>query len=241
MIALHSVSAILGRGGQQTLVLDEIDWVIRSRSDYVILGQRGSGKTTLLQVVSGTRVPTAGWVERNAVISMTTTQLIRYCGAMSTPRQLIGGLAQAYHADPSRIVSFVEEFSGLHEALNIPGRYLARQAREKIALALFYGLPCDYYLFDNVLAPRIAGMEDLCRAAFAERRRNAGTILTTSRPADVHGFSGTSGVLREGKIKFFSSFDEAIFEFEQIPVPSRHISEDSPVLHPTLDSDEERS
>src|SRR5580704_4451456 len=59
VIALHDVS--VRRDG--VVVLDGIDWLVRSGERWVVLGPNGSGKTTLLALAGARLWPTAGQVE----------------------------------------------------------------------------------------------------------------------------------------------------------------------------------
>jgi iron complex transport system ATP-binding protein len=59
VIALHAV----GVRREGTVVLDNVDWVVRPGERWVILGPNGSGKTTLLTLAGARLWPSAGSVE----------------------------------------------------------------------------------------------------------------------------------------------------------------------------------
>jgi capsular polysaccharide transport system ATP-binding protein len=218
LIVLHSVKKELGRGQSRKIVLDEIDLVIPPRTQLVILGQAGSGKTTLLRILSGTMVPTKGWVERQAVVS-TVASLTRYGVARSTCRQLVHSLALLYQADAQEVCNFVERFVDLPGVMDISMNSLSARIRRKINLALFYGLPCDYYLFDNTTNTGVPGIKLACQRAFELRRKEAGVILATSLPRAAREFGGAGAVLFQGKIAMFDTLSEAIAVFEGLPPP----------------------
>ena len=44
----------------QSLILENVDWVVRKGEHWVLLGANGSGKTSLLRALAGYFMPTAG-------------------------------------------------------------------------------------------------------------------------------------------------------------------------------------
>ena len=216
MITLHSISKEVGRGHEKRLVLDDISWVIPARSHHVILGQKGAGKTTFLQVLVGMAFPTKGWIERRGVISAIGA-LARFGAPPTTTRQLCHRLATLYHADFKEIDGFVEKFAELEGLMDRPMTTLTSRVRQKVSLALFYGLPCDLYLFDGAFETNIAELKDWCRAAFLRRQQEASTLLVTSVPNIAREFGGRGGLFYRGKLTIFSTVEEAIAEYEALP------------------------
>ncbi|HUZ27223.1 MAG TPA: ATP-binding cassette domain-containing protein [Streptosporangiaceae bacterium] len=48
---------------ERSMLLRDVDWVVRSNESWVVIGPNGAGKTTLLQVASAMLAPTTGTVE----------------------------------------------------------------------------------------------------------------------------------------------------------------------------------
>jgi capsular polysaccharide transport system ATP-binding protein len=119
-------------------------------------------------------------------------------------------------ADP--VFQFVAEFGELAAVMDVPVKYLAPKAIQVLNLALFYGAPCDYYLFDQRIT---LGPRDLQRRtweAFSQRSKQAGVILTTSLPKEALKLGDSSGaILHRGKITFFEDVEDAIEVFSTIP------------------------
>lgn len=219
MIVFHSVTKELGRRGRRRIIFDNVDLAILPRSHYAILGPRGSGKTSLLQLLSGTSIPTQGWIERRCTVSMPGAGgLIRHATGLTTARQLARRFASIYHADPRAVVDFVEALSGLGRAMDSPVGSLVKHARQKLGLALFYGLPCDFYLFDTFLGTKLPDMKKLVDQAYIQRRSESGMIFTTSQPRAARAFGGKGGVIHDGKLSLFDSVDEAIALYQTLPV-----------------------
>ena len=219
MIVFHSVTKELGRRGRRRIIFDNIDLVILPRSHYAILGPRGSGKTSLLQLLSGASVPSRGWIERRCTVSMAgAAGLVRYATGLTTARQLARMFASIYLADPRAVVDCVEAYSGLGRAMDIPVVSLVRHARQKLGLALFYALPCDFYLFDAILSTKLPDMKEIVDQAYMQRRSESGIIFTTSQPRAARAFGGKGGVIHGGKLSLFESVDEAIDVYHTLPL-----------------------
>lgn len=208
-------------------MLDEIDLLIPPQVRLVILGQRGAGKTTFLNILSGTATPTRGWVERRAVVSA-PLGLVRHALGPMTVRQLAHRLAKLYHADEMEIGYFVARFGSLEEYMDTPVRSLTTQLRGRLNHALFYGLPCDYYLFDGAFALRLKGMEARGREAFQQRRSASGMILATSSPSVARDFGGTGCILFRGRLVFFDTLKDSIAAFERLQIEHPVVAHDFP-------------
>jgi len=215
-ISFRSVTMEIGSGSARRRLLDDLSWHIPAGSRYVILGQPGSGKSTLLDLISGARIPTGGWVERHALV--TRRSLMGLVSSMTSPRKLIRILCNVYNASDDEVGNFVENFAEIEGMMDMPFKALPRQSRDRLAIGLFYGFPCDFYLFDERFKARNLRMKDKVDEAFLQRGRTAGMILATSNTRYVKEFGGTAGILYRGQLCFFDDVDEAIATFEQLPV-----------------------
>ncbi len=217
-IALHRVTKFVGKGRRRALVLDDVSWTMPPRRKIAILGQRGAGKSTLLEIISGAQVPTTGWVERRAVVSP-VHGFVRYGTGTTTALQLAELMSVLFRTADSALARFVEQFAELEGQMNVPVRQLTRHQRQGLNVALFYGLPCDFYLFDGRFDLGSGETRTRCREAFRQRQKSAGMILTTDRPRVALDFGGSGGVLHCGKIALFETVEEAIEVFEALPPP----------------------
>jgi capsular polysaccharide transport system ATP-binding protein len=238
MLALHEVTKTVGRGRRAKTVLDSVSWQIERRAKIAILAHPGSGKTILLGILAGTQLPTKGWVERRASVSPMGS-FTRQASGLMTPRQLIDLLAPFLHYDPSQMCQFVHEFAELGPAMDVPVRYLVPKVTQALNLALFYGVPSDYYLFDQriTLGPR--DLQPRALEAFSQRSEHAGVILTTSLAKEARNLGGSGAILHRGKISFFEDVEDAIEVFSAIPpdvqsTPIRRFVEE-PADDPELD------
>jgi ABC-type polysaccharide/polyol phosphate transport system ATPase subunit len=217
VIVLNSVTKFLGRGAEKKLVIDEIDWAIKPRTSYVILGHKAAGKSTLLHLISGTFPPTSGWVERRGIVSSMLSPL-RLAGNFGTPQHLAEQLAVLYRADADRLGKFVAKLAGLEDLMTTPVRRLKPIAQQKLSWALFYGLPCDLYLFDGKSEVRLSGMRDACKQILEQRRENSSVILATSSTRAARNFDADiTGILYRGKVRLCPSLESAIELFDRLP------------------------
>lgn len=220
------------------MLLDEIDWTLEPRQQYAILGQQGSGKTTLLEILSGAKLPTTGWVDRRAIVS-STIALLRYSTLFSTPRQLIKRLSKVYQVDDRNLFEFVEAFSELEGTMDSPIRVLSKGARQRLAVGLFYGVPCDYYLFDERASTRNARVKAKAMEVQLQRRQNSGMVLVTTNTRAALAFGGIGGVLFRGKLSFYASLEEAVAVFERIQAEYPVLSIEDQTRHRLQDERED--
>jgi capsular polysaccharide transport system ATP-binding protein len=219
-IALHSVSKVLGRGQLETLVLSDISWAIERRSRVVVLGQRGSGKSTLLHIISGLMVPSRGWVERRARISV-PGGLLRY-GHTGSARHLISRLSTIYGVDAAQALDFVANLAEIEGLMDFPLPHLTRALRTRLNIALTYAFPFDVYIFDAVvdwgISPR---MRELCEKIHNVRVRDASIIVATSSTSVARSVGGdpSGAILHKGQVTLFRSLEDAIAVFEDLPPP----------------------
>ena len=231
MITLHSVTKSLGRGRRKTLALNQIDWTIPPGAQIAILSQKGGGKSTLLDILAGSAIPTAGWVERRALISPRVA-LTRYALRYMTPRHLIDQHARLYLTDRDALIAFVAEFASLRAELDMPIRHLTPHQRQALHLALLYGTPFDYYLFDNKITLGHGRIQQRVQAALKQRKERSGAILATGSIKAARAFGGAGGVLHRGQLMLFPTVQEAIQAHEYLlrhdPLPTIPYREESP-------------
>ncbi len=80
---------------------------------------------------------------------VTRKNLTRLYSSRMSPRQLVRILCNVYRASDDEVGNFVEKFAEIEGLMDTPIRSFPRQPRERLSLGLFYGFPCDFYLFDE--------------------------------------------------------------------------------------------
>src|SRR6478736_1783917 len=107
MIILNSVSKVTGKRQFKRVVLEDVNWLIRPRTQVVIIGHRLSGAPMLLNIIAGLALPTSGWMERRSTVSV-PGGLLRYA-LRDTGHQLIARLSRLYRVDAKEINEFMIE------------------------------------------------------------------------------------------------------------------------------------
>jgi capsular polysaccharide transport system ATP-binding protein len=215
--------------------LDEVNWLIPRRAHYVILGHHGSGKTTLLHIMAGLKFPTLGWVERRGILA-SPIDLMRYARGTIFGKQIVRRLATVFNVESSDLAAFIADFVGLKEVMDIPLASLPRQARQLFGFGLYYGLPCDYYLFDARIPMGHGLVRERVAEVFQQRRRESGMIFATSNIRAARQFGGKGAVLHNGRVFLFNSLEHAIAFFGQLPAGTASTHRDE--LEEQVEADE---
>lgn len=218
MITLRAVTKHFGQGLMRHLVLDDINLAIPPGTQLVVLGQRGAGKTTLLQILSGMQYPSNGSVTRQAIVSP-PGGVIRFARPNSTVRQFINQTARTYRMNPMAVLHFVTRCAGIGNVLEQPVMKVSAQLRQRLDYALIFGIPFDFYILDELVAPTVPpDFRDACHQALQTRLRSSGLIYATSSVRLAQQFDAASAViLHMGKLTLFPNVKEAIRVFQQLP------------------------
>jgi capsular polysaccharide transport system ATP-binding protein len=142
---------------------------------------------------------------------------MRYARGTIFGKQIVRRLATVFNVEPSNLAAFIADFVGLKEVMDIPLASLPRQARQLFAFGLYYGLPCDYYLFDARIPMGKGLVRERVTEVFLQRRRESGMIFATSDIRAARQFGGKGAVLHNGQIFLFNSLEDAIAFFGQLP------------------------
>lgn len=226
-ITLNSISHEVGRSQFRRLVLDDVSWAIRPRTRVVVLGPRNSGAAALLEIIAGLTLPTKGWVDRQAVVSMPAGGLWRYA-RHDTTRQLISRLSLVYSVDPKEVVDFVVGALERNDFMDIQTRLLPVALRHQISMILTYAFPCDFYLFSNA---SVGGGDQkfqiVCQRAFELRSRRAGIIMTTNSAKSARRLDTDmmGALVHQGQLTLYRKLSDAITVFESLP-PEQHQPEE---------------
>jgi capsular polysaccharide transport system ATP-binding protein len=223
LVSFYHVTKVLGRTKPRVAVLNDVNWSLQHGTQLVVLGQIPSFNSAFLDIVRGSHLPTSGWVRRRGIISG-PIGIQRYVYGRTTARQLVHRLARLYLADPLDLAAFVEHFADFQGLMDYPLRSLPRQSIQKAAYALFYGLPCDLYLFDGRVPAGPPSLRERCAMALHGRRTQAATLLVTSIVKVAEAYGGAGAILHNGQIQTFSTVQDAVAEFKTLEVSPAHLA-----------------
>jgi capsular polysaccharide transport system ATP-binding protein len=226
-ITFNSVSKEIGRRLFKKLVLEDVNWTIEARSRIVILGPRNSGASALVQLIGGMELPTSGWIDRRAVVSI-PGGLLRY-SRHETMRQLISRLSEIYSVDPRQIADVMTGALDRRDILDTPTRMLPVTLRQQISRALTYAFPCDFYVFNN---PSIGVGGDerfqaFCKRAFDLRCSQAGVVMLSNSGKAVRRFGDEmmGALVHQRRLTVYKNLSDAIAVFESLP-PEESVEEE---------------
>ncbi|MCW5737417.1 MAG: hypothetical protein KIS73_25050 [Enhydrobacter sp.] len=229
MIILNSVSKTVGTGELKRTVLEDVTWQIPPRTRVVILGQAHSGASELLEIIGGMAIPTMGWIERRATVSV-PYGLLRYANR-NTTRQLIQRLSHLYRTNVDDVTAFTTEGMGRSDVLDVSPRSLPRRMRQQLNVILVYAFPCDFYLFSNIPgAPGEPKIQAFYDRALELRSQQAGIIFRTGSGRAARRLDPTmmGAVVHNGKFTLYRRLGDAIAVFESLPPEETYELTESP-------------
>ncbi|AHV92855.1 ABC transporter ATP-binding protein [Bordetella holmesii] len=230
VISLKEVSkAFRSKKGAKT-VLDRISVDFIAGQNVAILGANGSGKSTLLRMVSAMELPDRGSVERRARVSYP----LGFAGAISssmTGRDNVRFIARVYGCDLAHVERFVQNFSELGRAYDLPVSTYANSMRARLSYGVSMALACDVYVVDEMLAVGDMDFKRKCLDVFAERSRGATILMTSSSTTTVRRFCTHGLILRDGRLQGFGELADVAERFAQV------VDNSDDVALPAVDSE----
>ena len=190
-------------------VLDDVSFVVPPRSALGICGANGAGKSTLLRLMAGVEFPSGGAVTRDMSVSWP----IGYASAFQaslTGADNVRFIARIYRRDPAALLDFVEDFAQLGPYLRQPIKAYSSGMHARLAFGLSLAIDFDCYLVDEVAGAGDERFQERCHAEIGRRRDHAAMVMVSHAPAMLKDYCETGAVLRNGKLEFFDTIDEAI-------------------------------
>ncbi len=239
-ITFNSVSKEIGRRVFKKLVLEDVNWTLEARSRVVILGPRNSGASALVQLIAGMELPTSGWIDRRAVVSI-PGGLLRY-SRHETMRQLISRLSEVYSVDPKQIADFTIAALKRRDFMDTPTRMLPVTLRQQASRVLTYAFPCDFYVFNNV-STGVGGDERFqafCQRAFDLRSKQAGIVMLSNsgKAARKFGDEMMGALVHQRRLTIYRKLSDAIAVFESLPPEESVAEEELNAERPTPEEEE---
>lgn len=134
-------------------VLDDVSFVIPSRTSVGILGTNGAGKSTLLRILAGVDKPTRGTVERHCRVSWP----LGFGGGLQgtlTGRQNARFVCRIHgHEDdiPERLAR-IADFAALGDKFDQPIRTYSTGMAARLRFAISLAFDFDVYISDEATA-----------------------------------------------------------------------------------------
>lgn len=218
------------------VVLDAIDWTVRSDERWVVLGRNGCGKTSLVRICALYEHPSTGTVELLGLrlgrvdvrplrrrIGFTSPALMDMVRPQLTPVDIVitaknGALEPWWHtyddADRFRAVGLLERLHIGHTASR-PFSTLSTGERQRVFLARLLMVDRELLIFDEPTAGLdLGGREDLVGDLdrLARDRSGAPMVLVTHHVEEIPpGFTHVLA-LKDGRILGSGTIEETLTE-----------------------------
>lgn len=208
MISVHNVNKVYPTRAGDRLVLDDISFTLGRGEKLGILGRNGAGKSTLIRLVSGAENPTSGTVDR----TMSVSWPLAFGGAFQnalTGLDNVRFISRIYKQDYRENIDFVADFTELGIYLREPLRSYSQGMRARLAFAISMIIEFDCYLIDEISAVGDAKFHEKCEAELFHKRGDRAMLIISHDTEYVRKHCGKFAVLENGKLIFYSDFDEA--------------------------------
>ena len=213
MIELDQISKAYPTNSGQKVVLDSVSFSFPAHTNVGILGKNGSGKSTLLRILAGTEEADSGQIVRRGTVSWPIGFSGGFNGSL-TGEENCRFVARIYGVDVDEVVGFTADFAELEEYFYMPVKTYSSGMRARLAFGLSMAVEFDAYLVDEVTAVGDAAFQTKCRQAFEERSGRSSVIIVSHHIGTIKGYCERCAVLRDGKLYFFDSVNEAELFYE---------------------------
>ncbi|WP_165482812.1 ATP-binding cassette domain-containing protein [Legionella gresilensis] len=196
------------------IVLNNATFLVEEHQKVGILGGIGTGKSTVVKILAGMLKLDSG-----VLIKKRTAWPLGYAGAFHpflTANENIKIIAQLNYLDPFDLRAFCQDFAELSDIeLNLKMSAYSGSMRAKLGFALSLAIPCDFFLADEKLSVGDDDFRIKCEVALELRLKKSGLIFFTRNPKLTQNICDKHGLLQDGQIQMYQSYEEACYFFEQ--------------------------
>ncbi|WP_336975202.1 ABC transporter ATP-binding protein [Sphingobium aromaticiconvertens] len=208
MIKVEHVTKVYPTRSGDRVVLNDISFTLDHGEKLGILGRNGAGKSTLIRLVSGAEQPTSGYVNRNMSVSWPLAFGGAFQGAL-TGLDNVRFISRIYKQDYKQNIDFVADFTELGLYLREPVRSYSQGMRARLAFAISMIIEFDCYLIDEISAVGDARFHERCEIELFQKRRDRAMLIISHDIEYVRNHCSKFAVLHDGKMQFYSDFDQA--------------------------------
>jgi len=208
MIELDRISKAYPTMSGFKVVLDDVSFSFPAQTNVGILGRNGSGKSTLLRILAGTEEADGGTVVRRGTVSWPIGFSGGFNGSLSGEENC-RFVARIYGQDVDEVVGFTADFADLGDYFYMPVKTYSSGMRARLAFGLSMAVEFDAYLVDEVTAVGDSTFQERCRKAFLDRSGRSSVIIVSHSISTVKSYCDRCAVLRDGRLFYFDSVDEA--------------------------------
>jgi capsular polysaccharide transport system ATP-binding protein len=196
-------------------VLDDVSFVIPSRTSVGILGANGAGKSTLLRILAGVDKPTRGTVERHCRVSWP----LGFGGGLQgtlTGRQNARFVCRIHGQEddiPERLAR-IADFAALGDKFDQPIRTYSTGMAARLRFAISLAFDFDVYISDEATAAGDATFRRRAAEEFQRRAAEASVIMVSHDPGTLRRFCTAGMLLHHGRLHWFDRLGDAIAAYK---------------------------
>lgn len=190
-------------------VFSGVDFSLARTGRLALLGRNGQGKSTLIKVLGGVLRPTAGQIGWRMAASWPIGFGGGFQGSLSGLDN-IRFLARLYERDFDHLLTRVDDFAELGQALRQPVKHYSSGMRARLAFGLSLAIEFDCYLIDEVVAVGDARFQEKCREELFARRADRAFIMASHDTHLVERECDRALILEGGQARLYDNVHEAV-------------------------------
>lgn len=217
MIEFQNVSKSFWTGTQRKIILDQASFQVKIGTSLGILAANGTGKTTVINMMAGLEKPDEGKITRSSRISFPLGFMGGVINAHSAAEnaRYIGRL---YGLEADSVEAFCRYLAGIGEYFDRPIMQYSSGMKARFSFALLLALEFDIYLIDEGM-PGTTDAEFNRKAGnvLQDRLAQSTVVIVSHSPALLEKFCTSAAVLRDGRMHFFDTLEEAkqLYEYDK--------------------------
>ena len=215
MLFVENLSKSYARNGKSRSLFKNLSFSLAPSERLALLGRNGQGKSTLIKILGGVVAPTAGRVRWE----MSASWPLGFGGAFQgglTGIDNIRFISRLYGHPASELISNVENFAELGDALTMPVKHYSSGMRARLAFGLSLAIEFDCYLIDEVISVGDASFRLKCQEELFGKRKDRSFIIASHEMAFLRDTCNKAIVIDQGDAVLFDSVPAAIAEYEKL-------------------------
>lgn len=209
MLQFENVSKSFWTGVQRKVILDGASFEVREGMNLGILAKNGTGKTTVINMMAGLEKPDEGRITRNCSVSFP----LGFMGGLNTKHSAtenVRYIATLYSLDPDEVEAFCRWLCDIEEYFDMPIGTYSQGMRSRLSLSLMLAMNFDLYLIDEGMPSTTdVGFNRRAGSVMRERFDNSTLVIVSHQADTLSKFCRSAAVLRDGKLFFFDTLEEA--------------------------------
>jgi len=178
MLVVNGLKKQYAREGKVRVLFENLSFSMGRAERLAILGRNGQGKSTLIKILGGVLAATGGSIGW----SLTPSWPLGFGGGFQgglTGVDNIRFLARIYDRPVAPMLTSVERFAELGDALTMPVKHYSSGMRARLAFGLSLAIEFDCYLIDEIVAVGDALFRQKCEDELFGKRHDRAYIIAS--------------------------------------------------------------